>query len=503
MKSGIYALIFILIFVLPVQQISSRTTEQYNIFEITMEGPQKGNPFTDVRLRAMFQFKNRILEPEGFYDGNGIYKIRFMPDTPGEWRYITSSNVKELDGQTGSFTCTPAGSGNHGTVEVRDTWQFGYTDSTPFYPVGTTCYAWTSQPESLVKQTIETLKKSPFNKIRMCIFPKQYSTYIQNEPPLYPYKGSKEEGFDHMRFNPEFFSYFEERVKDLRELGIEADIILFHPYDWGKWGFDTMSPEANELYLHYVIARLAAYRNVWWSLANEFDIIRSKTDTDWDNYFRIIVECDPYQHLRSIHNGMRWYDVLKPWVTHLSVQTPYFENIQDWREIYLKPVIIDECVYEGDIPTDWGNLPPEEMVNRFWIGYTRGAYVTHGETYLHPDNILWWSKGGKLYGQSPDRIAFLRQIMTEAPAEGLIPFHNLWNKEMYLYKTGEYYLFYYGVNQQKYAKIRLPEDRKFRIEVIDAWNMTITPVEGEFSGVTDIQLPGRSYMAVRAVVNTN
>jgi len=51
--------------------------------------------------------------------------------------------------------------------------------------------------------------------------------------------------------------------------------------------------------------------------------------------------------------------------------------------------------------------------------------------------------------------------------------------------------------------IRLPEDQKFRVEVIDAWNMTITPVEGEFSGVSDIPLPGRSYVAVRAVAVEN
>jgi hypothetical protein len=30
-----------------------------------------------------------------------IYRIRFMLNTPGEWRYVTKSNVLELDGQQG------------------------------------------------------------------------------------------------------------------------------------------------------------------------------------------------------------------------------------------------------------------------------------------------------------------------------------------------------------------------------------------------------------------
>jgi len=480
------------------QKLGAQTVEQYEIFETTLHGPSEGNPFIDVQLSAEFKKENRILRADGFYDGKGVYKIRFMPGAVGEWHYSVNSNVKELDAKAGHFTCTKATTDNHGPVYVRNTYHFGYADGAPFYPVGTTCYAWVWQGDSLATETLATLKNTPFNKMRMCVFPKQYDTYIQNEPPMYPYEGSKEKGWDFQRFNPEYFRYFEQRVGELKKLGIEADVILFHPYDHGKWGFDKMEPQANDLYLKYAVARLAAYRNIWWSLANEFDLIASKRQEDWDRFFQIIQEKDPYLHLRSIHNGMKWYDHSRPWVSHLSVQTPYFENIQDWRETYRKPVVIDECVYEGNIPTDWGNLPAEELVHRFWIGYCRGAYVTHGETYLHPENTLWWAKGGKLHGKSPARIAFLHRIMTEAPADDLTPFHNLWNKATYLYKNGAYYLYYYGISQQALAKLSLPRDIKFKIEIIDAWNMTVTPVEGQFSGPTDISLPGRSYMAVRA-----
>ena len=37
---------------------------------------------------------------------------------------------------------------------------------------------------------------------------------------------------------------------------IEADLILFHPYD--RWGYATMPAEADDRYLRYVIARLCA-----------------------------------------------------------------------------------------------------------------------------------------------------------------------------------------------------------------------------------------------------
>jgi len=492
MKSAILAIFF-----LASGMLSGMAVEQYSVFELRMEGPETGNPFTDVQLSAEFRIMNRTLFCEGFYDGDGIYKIRFMPDQTGEWTYSTKSNIPQLNSKKGSITCTKPTAGNHGPVKVRNTYDFGYADGTPFYPVGTTCYAWVHQPEELVNQTLATLSGTAFNKIRMTVMPKNYYAYVNNEPPLYPFEGSKEKGWDFSKPNPVFFRNFEQRILELQKLGIEADVILFHPYDLGKWNFDRMNTEEASFYLRYLIARISSLRNVWWSMANEYDIMR-KTDGEWEQLFRIIQLYDPYGHLCSIHNGMEWYNHSKPWITHLSIQTAYLQDIQDWRELYRKPVIIDECVYEGNIPTDWGNLTPEEMMNRFWISWCRGAYCTHGETYLHPEDILWWAKGGKLYGKSPKRIAFLHKIMTEAPSEGVYPLHNRWNKETQLIKDREWYLYYYGNSQQAKATVTLPKDMKFRLEVIDAWNMTVTPVSGEFSGRAEIPLPGRPYVAVRA-----
>ena len=479
--------------------LPGQNVEQYNVFELELKGPANGNPFTETQLSAEFRMMNSTITCEGFYDGDGIFRIRFMPDEPGKWSYITKSNIRELDSKKGSITCIPHSPGNHGPVKVRNTFDFGYADGTPFYPVGTTCYAWVHQPEELVNQTLATLSGTAFNKIRMTVMPKNYYVYINNEPPLYPFEGSKEKGWDFSRPNPAFFRNFEQKILELQKLGVEADVILFHPYDMGKWNFDKMKAEEASFYLRYLIARISSLRNVWWSMANEYDLMR-KTDEEWEKYFRIIQTFDPYGHLCSIHNGMEMYNHSKPWITHLSIQTAYLQDIQDWRELYRKPVIIDECVYEGNIPTDWGNLTPEEMMNRFWISWCRGAYCTHGETYLHPEDILWWAKGGKLYGKSPERIAFLHKIMTEAPPDGVYPLHNLWNKETQLIKDREWYLYYYCNSQQAKATVTLPKDRSFRLEVIDAWNMTVTPVSGEFSGRAEIPLPGRPYVAVRATV---
>ena len=134
--------------------------------------------------------------------------------------------------------------------------------------------------------------------------------------------------FDFNRPDPEFWRQFERRILDLQKLGIEADLILWHPYD--RWGFSEMSDAEDDRYLRYCIARLSAYRNVWWSLANEYDFMTDKRPgshggnkqwEDWDRFFSILQKEDPHQRLRSIHNGGKVYDHTKPWVTHASLQT--------------------------------------------------------------------------------------------------------------------------------------------------------------------------------------
>jgi hypothetical protein len=254
-----------------------------------------------------------------------------------------------------------------------------------------------------------------------------------------------------------------------------------------------MPAEVDDRYLRYLLARLAAYRNVWWSMANEFDLMKAKSMADWDRFFKIVQTHDPYQHPRSIHNCRGFYDHSKPWVTHCSIQHADLERVSQWREQYRKPVVVDECQYEGNIPHNWGNISAQEMTHRFWEGYTRGGYVGHGETYVHPEDILWWSKGGVLHGESPARIAFLREIAEAGP--DIDPLNLNWN----LTQGGNeaYRLIYMGRHQPVYKELELPEDQAYAIEIIDTWEMTITPAPGAFSGRCRVDLPGKPHIALR------
>ena len=498
--------------------------EKWGMFEVCLEGISEGNPFTERCITGTFKGAQECVTVDGFYDGSGLYKVRFMPSFEGEYTFTVNGNYAG-DGtpeQRGTFTVTAPSEANHGPVHVAGM-HFAYADGTPYYSIGTTCYVWDLQSDERIAETLQSLKESAFNKIRFCVFPKHYD-YNLGEPRSYPYEGTPMDSsvltkenfleynfradlnnFDYTRFNPAHFTHVEWCIKQLQDLGIEADIIMMHPYD--RWGFCTMTAEQDDLYWKYAIARFAAYRNVWWSLANEYDLFPTKTIADWERYASIICEKDPYRHLRSIHNCRPFYDHNRPWITHCSIQRQDLykgaEYVNEWREKYNKPVVLDEIAYEGNIQHGWGNISPEEMTRRFWEGACRGGYPGHGETYMNPDDVLWWSHGGKLHGESWKRFKLLHDIMCETPGLGLAPWRECgWDEvcavpeNEFMRPVKSYYLFYYSFMRPSFRDFHFDDETKFEVRVIDTWNMEIKDM-GTFQGKFRIELPGRSYMAIQ------
>jgi hypothetical protein len=491
--------------------------EQWGVFDQAFPGPDAGNPFVDIELSAQFTSQNQTVNVSGFYDGHGVYRIRFMPGTQGEWNYVTHSNCNQLSRLSGSFRCVPPTGENHGQVGVQHIYHFAYADGKPFVPIGTTCYGWVYAPEEIEEQTLASLRASPFNKVRMMLLPGSA------KPLFYPYERDAAGKFDPSRFNPDFFQHLEKRIEQLGEQNIQADLILFNPYGKGEmqW-FDDLDNAGDDRYLRYVVARLSPYRNIWWSLANEYGQVKHKNDADWDQFFQVVESADPYGHLRSIHNAAKFYDYNKPWVTHASIQNGSavadFGRAVLYREMCAKPLVYDEVCYEGNIDRRWGRLTGQEMVERFWFGTIAGTYVGHGETFPSSKGVSWTGNGGELVGQSPPRIAFLRKILESGPAEGIEPIDETYETH-FGGKAGEYYLVYFGTERPTSWKFALPRDppaknalqegMKFHVDVLDTWNMTITPVDQVFTvgkltgavypalGDPSITLPGTPDMALR------
>lgn len=476
---------------------------KWDIFDLSYCGKTSGNPFTDHTIKGEFTGKYESKTISGFYDGDGIYRVRFMPSYEGEYEYKIYGSFSDKI-YTGKFSVESASS--HGPVQANGV-HFRYADGTPYYSIGTTCYAWCGQEESLQRETLDELSNNSFNKLRFCIFPKHYD-YNYKDPIMFPYIGtpvdnseigkftfskygpdSEGNAWDFFRFNTDYFKMLDRCIASLKALDIEADIILFHPYD--RWGFSKMPAAANDLYIRYVTARYSAYSNVWWSLANEYDLCKYKTIDDWEHYASLIKKNDPYEHLMSIHNCVSLYDFSKQWITHCSIQRQAGDKeldfIPEWINKYNKPVVIDEMCYEGNIEQDWGNISGEEMLRRMWKVYVLGGYPGHSECFF--GNTIWWSHGGRLHGESAKRFGFLNDIMQECGQLHSIGYLTAENDD------SSVRLRYFGEHMPSFITMQL-KDEYYNIDIIDTWNMSVKKL-GTYTGNIKIDMPGKMYMALK------
>ena len=217
--------------------------------------------------------------------------------------------------------------------------------------------------------------------------------------------------------------------------------------------------------------------------------------------------------------------------------------LEEWCKRYRTPVMLDECAYEGNLEHFWGCITGRDMTRRFWKAICSGAYCTHGETFYADDDILWWSRGGQLKGESPERIAFCRKIIESLPgyleAEPswlcklleerklpeearetiLAPISDfekrlicaLWNSgedaESFAHSEKAFaahigtdcYLRFYDTRPIARDTLRLPADKTYTITLIDTWNMTMETVATGVSGTYLAHLPGREDMALLAI----
>lgn len=492
-----------------------KSIEKYQMYEITMQGCGSSLP------ECTFTCGDTSIRVKGFCENLDHAAVRFMPMQTGIW-----SCEMRWEGQVkqDTFACVPNTGNNHGPVRP-DGMHFCYDDGTRYIPFGTTCYAWIHQSPEIIAQTLETLKASPFNKIRMCVFPKSMP-YNQNDPEFYPFQRRPDGSWDVSHPDQRYWNHLDSMLLELQKLGIEADLILFHPYD--RWGFSTMPQQDNLAYLNYAIRRLSAYRNLWWSLSNEYEFSFAKTIGDWDQFGEMIAAEDPYHHMLGAHNWITPYPK-RSWMTHVSYQGADPTVLFDIRAEYQIPTIDDECGYEGDIEPHWGNLSCREFMDRVWTITAFGCYAMHGETFHRDDEVLWWAKGGKLYGQAPARIAFLREVLESLPgpmepacvdavrdpngsaaSEGQKAlFRRIWEMNSEKAKQHirremmkpighhpDYILMYLGRAAQSICTLQLPENGRYRVEIIDTMEMTRREVVSGVCGTVRIGLPGKEGIAI-------
>ena len=207
--------------------------KQYEMFELQFQGEEPAGSQAVVDVTAGVFTHRRRRKADG-KDREGI--LRGKRHLQGALLSLRGRRL-HLEGKGPGIrrgkrrVRAPDGSAK-GIVKAVGT-HFEYENGEVFKPFGTTIYAMNHQDEELRQTTFATLKTAPFNKVRHCVFPKHYD-YNHNEPPYYAFEKDADGNWDVNRPCFDFWDHFEEGIVALADMGIQSDLILFHPYD--NWG---------------------------------------------------------------------------------------------------------------------------------------------------------------------------------------------------------------------------------------------------------------------------
>ena len=140
-----------------------RPVERWGIFEVALPGPSGGNPFVEVdALRPLHAGRPVARRPR-------VLRRRRDLSGPLHARVRGRMALRDAEqparaGRQGGPVRGGAGRrpGNHGPGPASTGRSTSPTPTArPYFPIGTTCYAWTHQGDSLEEQTLATLKRVP------------------------------------------------------------------------------------------------------------------------------------------------------------------------------------------------------------------------------------------------------------------------------------------------------------------------------------------------------
>ncbi|MEE3480340.1 MAG: DUF5060 domain-containing protein, partial [Succiniclasticum sp.] len=67
--------------------------KQYEMFELVFPGEALRDRWAQIDLTAVFACGDTVKTVKGFYDGDGRYIVRFLPEIAGEWHWRVTGAV--------------------------------------------------------------------------------------------------------------------------------------------------------------------------------------------------------------------------------------------------------------------------------------------------------------------------------------------------------------------------------------------------------------------------
>jgi hypothetical protein len=204
--------------------------------------PAAGNPFTEGCLTGTFGLEGQtVTRVEGFCDApdGSVFRIRFMPRTPGRHTFHVSFKFGDLTAeQTGAFTAEKSDLAGPVRVDPQHSFHFVREGSGEhWFWNGTTTYQVLAWDDETIAAAVDRLARLGVNRIRVALAGRTKDGARWNEPLVHrtarfqfkmePWVAARPDnledpGYDLHHFNLEHFR----KAERLLRLARERDLVV-------------------------------------------------------------------------------------------------------------------------------------------------------------------------------------------------------------------------------------------------------------------------------------
>jgi Protein of unknown function (DUF4038)/Domain of unknown function (DUF5060) len=415
-----------------------------------------GHPF-DTGISGEFTGPHGArLRVPGFYDGDGVWKIRFAPPSPGTWSLRTVSASPELNGKEAVVEAIANRNPRiHGILRVdpEHPFHFRFEDGTRYFLMGYEAdWLWGADmldpSRKLMHRLIDQIAARGFNYVLVNVYaydtrwcPGKSNPWDFGPAPLYPWAGTNSQP-DHSRLNPAFFKIYDGMMQALLEKGVIAQV-MFKVYNKGvNWPTRDGPDEAR--YFRYVTARYEAYPNVVWDYSKEG--WREPDNALKKRLIDLVRAGDAYGHLMTLHDDDRYafdpqYSRDLDFLTEQK-HAAYAGWIAFGRNLRAWPVLNAEFGYELGVEPLPTQTQPDQVDWKTLLDHAYRIYFAGGYAAYYYNNTAWDVVKPDPEPGGMRRWEVLKQVFSGLPYWRMQPHDELVAGGACLAETGGMYAFY-------------------------------------------------------------
>ena len=394
--------------------------QKWSKVEIALTGPSRTatgepNPFEDDLVSVTFTGPSgQTYVVPGFYNGDNAggvngnkWVVRFAADEVGSWTFSSSSSTTELNGYTGTFTCTAASSSynffNWGRLEYTGTVAnkiryLKFRDGSYWMKAG--C----DDPENILgsfsnydtqaerETALDYLSSKGINSFYIMV-----NNIDGDANDVWPWMGSTSSGAKaygvtgNVRFNISKLKDWDDLFLYANQKGIAVYMIMEDDSQWTFFDYSMLYRE--------MVARFGYLPGLIFNLGEEWIESHPAWPSEAQTYATLLANTDPYGHPIAVHNK---YNTTTADEGYLGLSGVDMTSIQTDDPYNDFPALIDNWISRAEtmgkrIPVM--NFDEGRPVNdraQWWEAYISGGiWEAHipkgGGTYNHP--IDYWDDG--------------------------------------------------------------------------------------------------------------